>query len=179
MEQQLHEYFHKTKTPYSYIDNKGIYNFAPGATAAAPVPQQQQQQQQPPPPPPPNQTNANPFMNMTFTPFAPSLSIFPPPPAPNLWTSIFPVAQIQAQPISTLPKSSISSSQQVVESIKICENIQHIDDIIALCDKYPLADNKKYNINMTAIHAIREPLIELSKMVGMTTIKQTIVDQIL
>ena len=175
MEQQLHEYFHKTKTPYSYIDNNGIYNFAPGV-AAAPVPQEQQQ-----PPPPPNQTIANPFMNMTFTPFAPSLSIFPAPPtAPNLWTSIFPVAQIQAQPISTLPKSSsISSSQPVVESIEICENIQHIDDIIALCDKYPLADNKKYNINMTAIHAIREPLIELSKMVGMATIKQTIVDQIL
>jgi hypothetical protein len=175
MEQQLHEYFHKTKTPYSYIDDKGIYNFAPGV-AAAPVPQQQQQQ----PPPPPNQTIANPFMNMTFTPFAPSLSIFPAPPptAPNLWTSIFPVAQIQAQPISTLPKSSISSSQPV-EAIEICENIQHIDDIIALCDKYPLADNKKYNINMTAIHAIREPLIELSKMVGMATIKQTIVDQIL
>lgn len=168
MEQQLHEYFHKTKTPYSYIDDKGIYNFAPGT--AAPPPQ---------PPPPPSQTIANPFMNMTFTPFVPSLSIFPAPPtAPNLWTSIFPVTQTQAQPISTLPKSSISSSQPV-EAIEICENIQHIDDIIALCDKYPLADNKKYNINMTAIHAIREPLIELSKMVGMATIKQTIVDQIL
>ena len=32
---------------------------------------------------------------------------------------------------------------------------------------------------MTAIHAIREPLTDLSNMVGMTTIKRTIVDQIL
>jgi hypothetical protein len=32
---------------------------------------------------------------------------------------------------------------------------------------------------MTAIHAIRTPLTDLSNMVGMTTIKQTIVDQIL
>jgi SpoVK/Ycf46/Vps4 family AAA+-type ATPase len=32
---------------------------------------------------------------------------------------------------------------------------------------------------MTAIHAIRAPLTDLSNMVGMTTIKQTIVDQIL
>ena len=32
---------------------------------------------------------------------------------------------------------------------------------------------------MTAIHAIRVPLTDLSNMVGMTTIKQTIVDQIL
>ena len=166
MEQQLHEYFHKTKTPYSYIDNKGVYNFAPGATASVP-PQQQ-------PPPPQSQTIANPFMNMTFTPFAPSLSIFPSPPMPNLWTSIFPVAQIPTQPIPAQPIPA-----QPVESIEICENIQHIDDIIALCEKYPLTDNKKYNINMTAIHAIREPLIELSKMVGMQSIKQTIVDQIL
>ena len=29
MEQQLHEFFHKTQTPYSYIDDKGIYSFTP------------------------------------------------------------------------------------------------------------------------------------------------------
>jgi hypothetical protein len=66
-----------------------------------------------------------------------------------------------------------------MQTIEICEKIEHINDLIALCDKYPLADDNKYNINMTAIHAIREPLTDLSNMVGMDTIKRTMVDQIL
>jgi hypothetical protein len=44
MEQQLHEYFHKTNTAYSYIDDNGIYSYTPTpaptqhpAPAAAPV----------------------------------------------------------------------------------------------------------------------------------------------
>jgi hypothetical protein len=179
MEQQLHEYFHKSKTPYSYIDDKGIYNFEPTpAPAPAPAPVK-----------PPLQTTANPFMNMTFTPFVPSntLSLFSNGPVPNIWTSIFPVAQFQAPYSQTAAATTATTATtaasvpapQPIVTIDINENIQHIDDIIALCDKYPLANNKKYNINMTAIHAIREPLTDLSNMVGMTTIKRTIVDQIL
>ena len=180
MEQQLHEYFHKSKTPYSYIDDKGIYNFTP-TPAPAPVPT--------PPPPAQPTTTTNPFMNMTFSPFVPSntVSLFSNGPGPNIWASIFPIAQFQA-PQSTAAAAAAaattyvpsSSSQSIpIVTVDISENIQHIDDIIALCDKYPLVDNTKYNINMTAIHAIREPLTDLSNMVGMTTIKRTIVDQIL
>jgi hypothetical protein len=182
MEQQLHEYFHKSKTPYSYIDDKGIYNFTPTpAPAPAPVPT----------PPPQSQptTTTNPFMNMTFSPFVPSntVSLFSNGPSPNIWASIFPIAQFQAPQSAAAAAAAAattyvpsSSSQSIpIVTVDISENIQHIDDIIALCDKYPLVDNTKYNINMTAIHAIREPLTDLSNMVGMTTIKRTIVDQIL
>lgn len=163
MEQQLHEYFHKSNTPYSYIDDKGIYNFTPIPPPAAPA-----ALVAPAAPAPPVSTN--PFMNMTFNPFVPSNPLI----TPNLWESIFQVKMVDSPKaiISTLPSKSVSI-------IEIREDIQHIDDIIALCDKYPLADDKKYNINMTAIHAIREPLTDLSNMVGMETIKRTIVDQIL
>ena len=155
MEEQLHEYFHKTNTPYSYINDKGIYNFTP-----VPVPA---------PAPAPAPAPVNPFMNMIFNPFVPSNSLHP----PNLWESIFQAKMADSKTaIHHTPSQSVSI-------IDIRENIQHIDDIIALCDKYPLADNKKYNINMTAIHAIREPLTDLSNMVGMETIKRTIVDQLL
>jgi hypothetical protein len=187
MEQQLHEYFHKTNTPYSYIDDKGIYNFTPApaapATPAAPT-TVQTPAPAPAPAPAPVQTPAvpiNPFMNMTFNPFIPSNTLV----TPNIWASIFQVKMPETpssihQPTSTstFPYHSPVSTIEP-EFIEIHENIQHIDDIIALCDKYPLCDNKKYNINMTAIHAIREPLTDLSNMVGMETIKRTIVDQIL
>jgi hypothetical protein len=166
MEQQLHQYFHKSKTPYSFIDETGIYKFTPVAPTVpvAPVP--------------------NPFMNMTFTPFIPPTPPTPftgPPPLfsglPNqssdLWASIFPNKVVFPPPPPPPPPPVVP------ETIEINENIQHIDDLIALCDKYPLSETKKYNINMAAIHAIRAPLSDLSNMIGMDTLKQTIVDQIL
>ena len=198
MEQQLHEYFHKTKTPYSYIDDKGIYSFAPtnaqvpstaapAPTPSAPAPPPAQAPDQPPL----VETTINPFMNMTYSPFIPSnasqLSLFSNAPIPNLWASLFPVKINIAEPAAFPSPSSTTcasftetkSAASVPEMIEIRENIVHIDDLIALCDKYPLSDNKKYNINMSAIHAMRQPLTDLSNMVGMDTIKRTIVDQIL
>jgi len=188
MEQQIHEFFHKTKTPYSYIDDKGIYNFTPtpetnekttaGADSTANTKPKSD-----------STTAANPFMNMTFNPFVPSnpASLFSNASVvPTLWTTIFPIKITPASP--SVSKESVANPGAAVAAaaavsppvlIEICEKIEHIDDLIALCDKYPLADDKKYNINMAAIHAIREPLCDLSKMVGMQTIKQTIVDQIL
>jgi len=52
-------------------------------------------------------------------------------------------------------------------------------DLINLCDKYPLADNIEYNINMKSLHAIKPSLLELQNMIGMHSIKENIVDQIL
>jgi hypothetical protein len=96
MEQQLHDYFHKTNTAYSYVDDNGIYKFTPTT------------QQQPNEKKEDKETNKNtsstenPFMNMTFTPFVPSsnVSIFSAQPfIPNLWTSIFP---FQLNPVATM-----------------------------------------------------------------------------
>ena len=118
---------------------------------------------------------------MTFTPFVPSnVSLFSGQPTsasiPNLWTSIFP---FQIKPYPSPSQNIPSALAPEPELVEIHENIQHIDDLIALCDIYPLSETKKYNINMSAIHAIRKPLTDLSNMIGMDTIKRTIVDQIL
>jgi hypothetical protein len=183
MEQQLHNYFHTSKTPYSFVDDNGIYKFTPNQPTKDPVTSSASSTTSQP------TTSANPFMNMTFTPFVPSnASLFSAQPfIPNLWTSIFPfqikpLAQTD-QPAAKLNVNSSVSVPPVVppepEFIEIRETINHIDDLIALCDKYPLSDTKKYNINMSAIHAIRKPLTDLSNMIGMDTIKKTIVDQIL
>lgn len=176
MEQQLHNYFHTSKTPYSFVDDNGIYKFTPPAKQDNNGNSMSNTIQP--------TSAANPFMNMTFTPFVPSnASLFSSQPfIPNLWTSIFPF-QIKPAAQSEQGAASVPGSTTVAppepEFIEIRENIQHIDDLIALCDKYPLTDTKKYNINMSAIHAIRKPLTDLSNMIGMDTIKKTIVDQIL
>jgi hypothetical protein len=166
MEKQLHEYFHKTSTPYTYVDDTGVYKFTP-----APAP--------PPAVAPP--APANPFMNLTFNPFIPSTatpqlsSLFS---VPLQWPSPFnvPTTETETTPASTTQAQAAAAE---ITEVFINEDINHIDDLIALCDKYPLSDTVKYNINMTAIHAIRGPLTDLTNMIGMDTIKKTIVDQIL
>jgi nicotinamide riboside kinase len=174
MEKQLHEYFHKTNTPYTYVDDTGVYKFTP-----APAPP-------PPPAAPPAEPSApaNPFMNLTFNPFIPSTatpsqvsSLFS---MPLLWPSPFnaPTTETETTPAATATTAQTPAAAEITE-VFINEDINHIDDLIALCDKYPLSDTVKYNINMTAIHAIRGPLTDLTNMIGMDTIKKTIVDQIL
>ena len=57
--------------------------------------------------------------------------------------------------------------------------IQSIDDILMLIEKYPLRKHIKYNINMRAIHAISPALSKLNGMIGLSMLKDSIVDQII
>lgn len=65
------------------------------------------------------------------------------------------------------------------EKINIDVEITGLSDLLKLIDDYPLMDNVEYNINMKPIHAIKEPLVSLDKMIGMNALKDNIVDQII
>ena len=67
----------------------------------------------------------------------------------------------------------------IKEEVLIDASIDNLIDLINLCDKYPLADNIEYNINMKSLHNIKPSLIELQNMIGMNSIKENIVDQII
>jgi SpoVK/Ycf46/Vps4 family AAA+-type ATPase len=71
------------------------------------------------------------------------------------------------------------TAEIIKETIFIEEDINNIDDIIQLTEKYKLDPDIIYNINMEALHAIKEPLKELNNMIGMADLKNNIVDQIL
>ena len=64
-------------------------------------------------------------------------------------------------------------------SIKISVEINNIKDLLELCEKYPLKDDIEYNIDMKTIHKIQKPLAELDNMIGMTKLKESVVDQII
>jgi len=65
------------------------------------------------------------------------------------------------------------------KEINIDVEINSISDILSLIDKYKLDPSINYNIDMKALHNIKEPLIELNDMIGMNELKNNIVDQIL
>jgi SpoVK/Ycf46/Vps4 family AAA+-type ATPase len=79
----------------------------------------------------------------------------------------------------TKRETEIGSNIKIKETINIEEEINNIGDILKLTEKYKLDPEIKYNINMKALHDIKEPLEELNNMIGMADLKSNIVDQIL
>ena len=65
------------------------------------------------------------------------------------------------------------------EKINVDATINNIDDLLQLINNYKLDDTIEYNINMNALHNIKEPLTNLNNMIGMTNLKENVVDQIL
>ena len=63
--------------------------------------------------------------------------------------------------------------------IKIKVDINCIDDILKIIEKYPIKFDIEYNINIDGLHNIKEPLIKLNNMIGMKELKNSIIDQIL
>jgi SpoVK/Ycf46/Vps4 family AAA+-type ATPase len=68
---------------------------------------------------------------------------------------------------------------EIKETIHIQTEINDISDILKLIDTYKADPSIKYNINIKALHNIKEPLTELNNMIGMKDLKNNIVDQIL
>lgn len=66
-----------------------------------------------------------------------------------------------------------------IDKVDIDVEIKNIKDLINLCDNYKLAVNVEYNINMQALHKIRNDLVDLNNMIGMKNLKENIVDQLL
>lgn len=65
------------------------------------------------------------------------------------------------------------------EKVTIVAEVNNICDLLNLIDSYPLSPNVEYNINMEALHKIKQPLTELNNMIGMKSLKENIVDQII
>jgi SpoVK/Ycf46/Vps4 family AAA+-type ATPase len=84
-------------------------------------------------------------------------------------------------PTKSCLKKDIKEKNEIKEKelINIEVEITNISDILKLIDTYKLDPNITYNINMKALHDIKEPLEELNSMIGMKDLKNNIVDQIL
>ena len=67
----------------------------------------------------------------------------------------------------------------IKEKINIEQEVNGLDDLIALIDAHPIVDNVEYNIDMVALHGIKPTLMELKAMIGMNALKDHVVDQVL
>jgi SpoVK/Ycf46/Vps4 family AAA+-type ATPase len=67
---------------------------------------------------------------------------------------------------------------EIVE-INIVVEVNSITHLLELIEKYEINPKFHYNINMEALHKIKEPLAELNNMIGMKELKTNIVEQII
>ena len=76
--------------------------------------------------------------------------------------------------------TNINCEENIAKNkIQISIEINNINDLLLLIEKYPLDKHIEYNINMDALHKIKQPLTELNNMIGMKNLKENIVDQII
>jgi SpoVK/Ycf46/Vps4 family AAA+-type ATPase len=64
-------------------------------------------------------------------------------------------------------------------NVNIVVEVNSISHLLELIEKYEINPKFKYNINMEALHKIKEPLAELNNMIGMKELKTNIVEQII
>jgi SpoVK/Ycf46/Vps4 family AAA+-type ATPase len=65
------------------------------------------------------------------------------------------------------------------KNIVISDEINNINDLLNIINKYPYEPLHKYNINLKALHNIKIPLQKLNNMIGMQNLKNNILDQLL
>jgi SpoVK/Ycf46/Vps4 family AAA+-type ATPase len=63
--------------------------------------------------------------------------------------------------------------------VTIDSNIDNIEDIINIIEKYQVNPNEKYNIDLESLHLIKSELNEINNMIGMSEIKNSIVHQLI
>jgi SpoVK/Ycf46/Vps4 family AAA+-type ATPase len=84
------------------------------------------------------------------------------------------------QPRIVGPRSKPPPEKElIIERINICCEITCIADLLRIVNAHPVAENVEYNINMRALHRISEPLRKLDAMVGMDSLKEHVLDQII
>ena len=69
--------------------------------------------------------------------------------------------------------------KKILKKVIIDEEVNTINDILKLIDLNKIKSGIEYNINIKALHDIKEPLIELNNMIGMKELKNNIVEQII
>jgi len=95
-----------------------------------------------------------------------------------------PLSTYYSGPIFSPIFSPIPPSPSEIKLIRKEKKYIHVDikelqDLIKIVEDYPLDEKIEYNINLAVLHKIKPYLQELNSMIGMKSLKESIVDQLL
>jgi hypothetical protein len=98
---------------------------------------------------------------------------------PNLYKDDFYKDRLPALYRVSKPKVQETCVEIKCIEIKIDVEINNIDDILKLIERYPCDPTIQYNIDMNSLHNIKEPLQEINNMIGMKELKISITGQLI
>jgi SpoVK/Ycf46/Vps4 family AAA+-type ATPase len=93
-----------------------------------------------------------------------------------LWQSLSEVKLLPELCEVNEPKPSVPVK---ISTCHIDVSVNNISDLLAIIDKYPLQLDTEYNIDLETLHKIKYELTSLDNMIGMETLKQSIISQLL
>jgi len=108
----------------------------------------------------------------------------PPPPFPPLsnentkYKPSFPL-YIPQQPQNPFARPNTSIASTKTKKVDIEFSVDTIQDLINLIDAHPIEPNTTYNIDLQGLHNIRKELVDLNAMVGIKSLKNSILNQLI
>ena len=89
---------------------------------------------------------------------------------------------IKTEPSNISLKSPEKTSNKIVEKkhkITIDDEIETIEDLLTIIDKYEYKDDTEYNIDLQQIVKIKDELTSLNALIGIQSLKKSVLDQLL
>lgn len=71
------------------------------------------------------------------------------------------------------------TKEEPKKKLHIIADIENIDDLLSIIEKHELKHDEEYNIDLKALHNIKDELRQLQSMVGLVSLKKQLLDQIL
>jgi len=78
-----------------------------------------------------------------------------------------------------LDDSATSQENIIIEKVNIDTKIDNIPDLLKIINEYEYKPTTEYNIDLKSLHNIKKELNDLNNMIGMDTMKKSILDQLL
>ena len=102
------------------------------------------------------------------------------------WEALLEAVEIHTDPniYQSVENNSIKKNELVTtpiytKKVNIVSEINNISDLLQIIETYPNDKHTEYNINIAALHKIKTSLTDLQNMIGMKSLKENIVDQII
>ena len=95
------------------------------------------------------------------------------------WQNEHEVVNMDIDNAPDINTANINTPEGTKKHVTIDFSLNSISDLIKIAEQNPIQEDVEYNINLKTIHSIKPELCELDAMIGMHTLKKSVLEQLL
>lgn len=98
----------------------------------------------------------------------------------STWQKEHDITSTIMQNNNTVDNNLATQKVEPIVKIKVVidASMQTLGDIVSIVEKYEYSPDKEYNIDLKSLHNVKQELIELNNMIGMQSLKQSVLEQL-